>query len=270
MIDRLRHLRFGAALVAVVLVAIPLVASADVELVNVDWETLPTGMVQFHLQWHNPDLALPSGAVSGEVRSQEFGVFVPDVDLIGQFDVPSLAPDSFFDVFFEVSLSSLPQAPEEGYSPKPTQGLPPIPCPPDDHWDGNVDIMWGGAGGSGQVNYHLGQVMVCPGGGSSLIHMIAGCSGGSTWTISGVCPGWTVSLLNEDLTPATNPVPANWTGYIATSATAAVPVGSVCCFAVTFTCGAQTGTVQLCATACQCVSVGVDSSTWGALKTLYR
>jgi hypothetical protein len=270
MIHRAGRLRSSTVLAALVIAAAPQVASADVELHNVDWQTQSsTGMVQFHLQWYNPDVAVPSLTVSGEVWAQEFGVFVPDQGLIGTFDIPPIPPESFFDVFFEVPSSSLPVPPEEGYSSKPLQ-LPPIPCPPGDHWDGNIDIMWGGPGGNGQVNYHIGQIMVCPGMGTSYIHMIAGCPGGAGWAIGGVCPGWSVALLNEDLSPAPNPVPPNWTGWIATSANAQVPVGQTCCFSIVFTCGMQTATVQLCATTCQCDHVGVENSTWGILKSLYR
>jgi hypothetical protein len=271
MIDRGIRFALGFALLTLMLAATAPAARADVELHSVDWQTLSgTGVVRFHLQWHNPDQLTSSLPVSGQVWAQQFGVFVPNEGLIGSFDVPPIEPESFFDVFIEVPLSSLPQPPEEGHVAKPAQGLPPIPCPPGDHWDGNIDIMWGGPGGSGQVNYHIGQIMVCPGLGRSLIHMIGGCAAAMPWVIQGVCPGWTVSLLNEDLTPAPNPVPAGWTGWIATSANAAVPVGQVCCFSVVFTCGAQSAAVQLCATACQCVSVGVEPNTWGVVKSLYR
>lgn len=259
-----------AMTVALAFAAAPLVANADVELSNVDWQTVPaTGAVQFHLQWYNPDMATSSLTVSGEVWAQPFGVFVPDEGLIGSFDIPPIPPDSFFDLFIEVPVSSLPALPEEGYSSKPTQ-LPQIPCPPGDHWDGNIDIMWTGPGGSGQVNYHIGQIMVCPGMGTSYIHMIDGCAVGATWAIVGGCSGWTVALLNEDLSAAPNPVPANWTGWIAVSASGLVPIGQTCCFKVVFTCGVQTATVQLCATACSCGPIGVEKDTWGGLKSLYR
>ena len=145
-------------MVALAIVALPMVAHADVELSNVEWQTMSgTEIVQFHLQWYNPDMSAASLAVSGEVHAQTFGVFVPDEGLIGTFDIPPIPPESFFDVYFEVPLGQLPPLPEEGYSSKPTQ-LPQIPCPPGDHWDGNIDIMWMGPGGTGQANYHLGQI----------------------------------------------------------------------------------------------------------------
>jgi hypothetical protein len=272
MYDRVMRFILGVGLVAGLVLMAPLAALADVELHQVEWQTVSgTGMVRFHFQWYNPDLLLPSGPVSGEAWAQEFGAFLPNQSLIGVFNVPPIEPESFFDVFTEVSLGSLPPPPPEGYtSSKALGGLPGIPCPPGDHWDGNIDIMWGGPGGNGQVNYHIGQIMVCPGLGTSYIHMIAGCAVATPWVIAGVCPGWTVSLLNENMTPAPNPVPPGWTGWIATSANAQVPIGQVCCFRIVFTCGVQTATVQLCATACQCQPVGVEPSTWGTMKAIYR
>ena len=120
------------------------------------------------------------------------------------------------------------------------------------------------------MNYHIGQIMVCPGLGTSYIHMIAGCPVAAGWLIGGVCQGWTVTLLNENFTVAPNPVPPLWTGWIAIVASVQVPIGQICCFRVVFTCGMQTATVQLCATACQCNPIGVEPSTWGVLKSLYR
>ncbi len=74
---------------------------AGVEVSQVDWETIGSS-VRFHVQFHNPDQNAPSDPVSGEMSSQPFGAFVPNSGPIGTFDVPSLAPDSFFDVFFEL------------------------------------------------------------------------------------------------------------------------------------------------------------------------
>ena len=142
--DRALRFLLGVATAAAVLVS-PLAARADVELADVNWQTVGgTGMVQFHLRWHNPDPALPSLAVSGQVFAQEFGVFLPNQGLIGHFDVPPIEPESFFDVFLEVPFSSLPLPPEEGYLSKLLPGLPAIPCPPGNHWDGNIDILWAG------------------------------------------------------------------------------------------------------------------------------
>ena len=272
MTNRIRRFFVGAGIVAALIATMAPAANADIELAAATWQTVSaTGMVQFHLRWHNPSLTETSMMVSGEAWAQKFGVFLPNESLIGPFQVPPMAPDSFFDVFFEVPLAALPQAPAEGYTAKPAGGgLPGIPCPPGDHWDGNIDILWGGPGGNGHVNYHIGQIMVCPGLGTSYIHMIVGCPQAAGWVINGVCPGWTVTLRNEDLTAAPNPVPPGWTGWIAITAGAGVPVGLVCCFNIVFTCGVQTATVQLCATACQCPTVGIEPNTWGILKQLYR
>ena len=100
--------------------------------------------------------------------------------------------------------------------------------------------------------------------------MITGCAAGASWTVTAPCPGLSGGLANEDLTLAPNPLPPNWTGWIGVSANASVPVGQTCCGQIVFTCGQQTVAVNVCVTACQCSPVGVDSSTWGALKKLYR
>lgn len=271
MTQRVLRLLLGVGLVAALVAAAASPVQADVELTEAGWQTLSaTGTVQFHLRWHNPSLTESSLLVTGEAWAQQYGAFLPNESLIGPFQVPPMMPDSFFDVFFEVPLSALPPSATETYASKPSGGLPGIPCPPGDHWDGNIDILWGGPGGQGHVNYHIGQIMVCPGLGTSLLHMIVGCPQAAGWVINGVCPGWTVTLRNENQTLAPNPLPANWTGWIAISAGAGVPIGSVCCFNIVFTCGVQTATVQLCATACQCPTVGVERGTWGTVKQIFR
>jgi len=260
-----------ALILAVLAVGVPTIAQGDVELREVSWQTVSgTGMVQFHLQWHNPDPLVASLPVAGETWAQSYGAFLPTESLIGTFDIPPIEPESFFDVYFEVPFSSLPAPPTETYSSKPVMEPPGVPCPPGDHWDGNIDILWGGPGGNGHVNYHVAQLMVCPGLGTSYIHMITGCAVASPWVIAGVCAGWNVALLNEDFSAAPNPVPGGWTGWIATTANPAIPVGQQCCFQIVFTCGVQTATVQLCAIACYCPPIGVKESPWGAVKGLYR
>ncbi|MBI5835998.1 MAG: T9SS type A sorting domain-containing protein [Candidatus Eisenbacteria bacterium] len=223
----------------------------------VDWKKLGT-TVRFHQRWENPDPSTPTDPVSGTMNSQAFGAFQPDFGPIGQFDVPPIAPNSFFDVFFDVPLTALPPEPQEVL---PGGGPPPgTPCPEDTSWSGNVDINWAGAGGTGQVNYHFTGLLVRPGFGSSHVHTLIFCgsAAGSPWSISGLCPGWSATLLNEDFTPAPNPVPPGWTGWISVAATNAVPVGSSCCFSVTFTCDGLPGVIDVCATACSWPVTGVQ------------
>jgi hypothetical protein len=226
-------------------------ATASVRLLssNIDWTTNGSN-VQFHLRFDNPD-AVPTAPVSGEMHSQEFGLFLPDFGLIGRFDVPSMQPSSFFDVFFDVPLIQLPPNP-------PTVGGPPPggPCPPQTHWDGNVDVIWNGPAGGGQVNKHFGDLLVCPGGGASLIHFrTLTCTSpeGMPWSITGGCPGFSVALLNEDSTTvAPNPAPAGWTGFISVTAAAGTPVPDSCCFQVTLLCDGVPGVIDLCAYTCAC------------------
>jgi hypothetical protein len=226
----------------------------------VDWTNIGPN-TRFHMRWENPDPAGASDPVSGNMSSQPFGVFASNFGPIGAFNVPPIAPNSFFDVFFDIATDQLPAPPQKllpsgsAAGDSPTAGS----CPPDTAWDGNVDITWSGAGGSGQVNKHVGDLDICPGVGASLVHVLTFCTvaTGSNWVISGLCPGFSATLVNEDFTPAPNPVPPGWTGFISVSAAAAVPVPTTCCFKVTFDCGGVPGVIDLCATTCQCGSTGV-------------
>lgn len=264
-----------AILLATVLFAPTHVSAATTALpsiASVDWSTLPGAvpMVRFHLQFTNENATLVSNQVDGTAFSQVFGVFVPDEALIGAFTVPPLTPQSFFDVFFDVPLSSLPRTNEflQGGSAPVLNTLP--DCLPTDHWDGNIDIQWHDAFGAvAQVNYHIGDIKVCPGGGKSYIHMIGGCNALMAWAIAFNCPGWTVTLVNEDLTPAPNPLPPFWTGYICMTAGPNVAVGDVCCATITFTCGNQQAVIRICGTACEWATP-VSPKTWGTIKSLYR
>ncbi len=229
---------------------------------DISWHMVGTGVVRFQLHFHN-DGTTPSAPVSGTLYSQEFGAFLPHYGVIGAFDVPPIEPESFFDVYFEVPLSSLPPNPALGVS-----AMQAEPCPPVE-WVGNVDVQWTEPEGPVQVNKHYGNVGVCPGGPKSCLHVITNCVGVTTWAVRNVCQGWTVTLENEDHTPAPANLPAGWTGWICVAASANVPVGSTCCFAVDLTCLGVTATINVCGYACDC-STPTRTSTWGRLKQLYR
>ena len=77
---------------------------------SVDWTTSGT-IVTFHQHWENPSSSAPTAPVSGDMSSQEFGVFLPNYGPIGPFNVPPIAPNSFFDVFIDVPLAALPPSP---------------------------------------------------------------------------------------------------------------------------------------------------------------
>ncbi|HEX7878834.1 MAG TPA: lamin tail domain-containing protein, partial [Candidatus Eisenbacteria bacterium] len=220
-----------------------------------------TDHIRFHVRWTNMDEDSPSSQVSGQMLSQDFGVFQPDFGSIGSFNVPPLQPSSFFDVFFEVPLSSLPPAPQKilpGGGPIAPPGLladsgPATlsDCPPDTNWAGNVDIWWLGPGYDGMVNKHYADLLTCAGGPPSYIHFRgSNCPSPMPWTISGLAPGFSATLVNEDFTPAPNPVPVGWTGWICVSAAAGVPSGTSSCFGVTFTCDDESSTIDICSTAC--------------------
>ena len=102
------------------------------------------------------------------------------------------------------------------------------------------------------MNRHFTGLLVNPGNGTSHVHTLIFCNdpAGASWSIAGLCPGWSATLLNEDFTPAPNPVPPGWTGWISVGAAAGTPPGSSCCFTVTFVCDGQAGVIDVCAEAC--------------------
>jgi hypothetical protein len=246
---------------------------------------LTTGNIRFQVRWTNPDEDAMSTPVSGSMMSQEFGVFLPNYGNIGGFDVPALNPDSFFDVFIDIPLTSLPPNPIKRYPadgpgaplPLPTERLdrptPASDCPPDTNWAGNVDIIWSGPGQGGQVGKHYADLLTCIGGDPSYIHFRpSNCAAPMTWTVTGLCPGFSATLVNEDFTPAPNPVPVGWSGWICVSAGAAVPSGTNCCFSVVFVCSGSTAVIDICSTACDCRShpPTLTSVDWTTVGTMVR
>jgi hypothetical protein len=234
---------------------------------DVHWTTVGD-FVQFDIRFHNsgPE-ATPPGTT--DVYSQPFGVFASDYGHLGTFNVPPMQPNSFFDVFFEVPLADLPPSADSS-EPIDRANSGRDLCTPDDHWDGNVDIQWFVGGEVGQVNYHVGTLLVCPDGGNSFIHILDFCPGVSTWSFIGVCPGWSAALMEEDqVTPAPANLPPMWTGWIRLSADGSVNEGDTCNPSLVISCGGQLGTITLEAVACVCGPVPVAPSTWSSVKTLY-
>jgi hypothetical protein len=234
---------------------------------EISWEMTGAGSVRFQLHFSNPDPLEPTLPVSGEIHSQMFGVFLPDYGTIGTFNVPPIAANSFFDVFFDVPLDQLPQG-GGGGGLVTSQALQ-VQCPPQE-WAGNVDVFWNGPGGQGQVNYHKGDIGPCPGGAASCLHLVTGCMDNLTWIINNPCsPGWTATLENQDHTPAPAMLPPNWTGWLCVTADASIAVGDQCCFSVDFLCNGVTATVHACAFACSC-ETGTQKQTWGGIKNIYH
>jgi hypothetical protein len=237
-------------------------------LTAVDWTTIGP-VVQFRMRWENPSMSGPTDPLHGMMNSQPFGVFMPDFGPIGDFDVPPIMPESFFDVFVEIPMAQLPPEPQEimpGGGPEPGS-----PCPPDDIWDGNVDIVWGEPGTTGQVNYHFGDVLVCPAGGPTYIHVLTFCNSplGAMWSIAGLCPGFKATLVNEDFSPAPNPVPPGWTGWICVEAEAGIAYGTECCFTVRFLCDGAPARIEMCATACRWTTTDVPTNPTGVEFGVY-
>ncbi len=253
-------------LLLVVLLATPVVADVVVEPEDISWTT-DSGIVYFQIRFHNYEQT-PSGEVSCALFAQDFGAFLPNQNEIGAYDIPPIPPDSFFDVYMDIPFDQLPPPPEEGH-PWDTLKLQPY-CPQDDHWDGNVDLIWTGLGGAGQVNAHLGTLQVCPTYGASQIHVVTGCPGNLTYTITGVCAGFTVQLVNEDFTAAPSPLMPGWSGHIRVWADASVPIGTTCCFTINFNCGGVITPLILCVTACDCAPISNEDVNWGQVKSLYK
>jgi hypothetical protein len=263
--------------IALACIASPATAGISLDRADVSWQTIGT-QVQFHLRFRNLGTS-PSDPASGEVHSQAFGAFNPNYGPIGTFDIPPIMPESFFDVFLEVPLSSLPPSAGGVYHPKPVHATPngvtPPGCPADNHWDGNIDVFWTEAGVPAQLLAHYGNLQVCAGHGTSYLHVMTHCLGVTTWAIAGVCQGFHVSLLNENPVmvpdgPAPANLAANWSGFVAVTADPNVPVNTQCCFSVTFTCLGVPAVVNVCAVVCDCTPTPVRPDTWGRIRNLYR
>src|SRR5262249_55569921 len=136
------------------------------------------------------------------------------------------------------------------------------PCTHDTTWSGNVDITWTGTGGGGSVNKHYSNIMVNAAGGPTYLHVISGCTvaAGTTWSMLGGCPGWTIVLENEDHSPAPAVLPPGWTGWLRFSAPG-MPSGTTCCVLLTFQCGSDNAQIYVCAKVCRWANtLGVEDT----------
>lgn len=243
-------------------------ATAEVVLdpADISWST-ENGLVTFVLPFFNDGPVL-SEPMQGELWAQDFGAFLPDIMSIGPFLIEEIPPDSFFDVFVEIPFDQLPPSADEFYDWIHLDKT--VNCGPDWHWDGNVDVIWGPVGGP-MVQSHMGTMQVCPGYGGSYIHLITGCNGPTTWNFTGVCTGFTATLLDELFANATATLPPGFTGWIKVSAVGTVPHGTTCNINLNLTCTGITVPVQLSVLACNCgTPVETEDKTWGSIKSLYR
>ena len=131
-------------------------------------------------------------------------------------------------------------------------------------WAGNVDVVWDSLGVPVNVWKHFANLLVNPGAGASLIHVVTNCAVPAPWAIVGLCPGFNATLVNEDLSPAANPLPPNWTGFISVTSPAGTAGGLVCCFSVVLTCNGVPGVIQVCAITCIWPTAGVPVEQPGA------
>ena len=175
----------------------------------VNWVPVPSPTggtnIRFHARFENPDDDSPSSAVSGQMFSQDFGVFLPDYGhdrLVQRAAAPAL--ELLRRVPRDPARSASAAAGEDlrqrgGGAPMHTAaaGKPPVTnfdCPPDTNWAGNVDIQWTGPGQGGQVNKHYGDLLTCAGGAPSYIHFRpSNCPAPMPWTIIGPVPGLSAS-----------------------------------------------------------------------------
>ena len=147
---------------------------------------------------------------------QRFGVLPPNAGLIGHFDVPPIAPMSFFDVFFgDVPARRSAAQPGAADSRQPAAG--------------RLAVLHGGSlarerrrhlsgtGGSGTVNRHFGEMPLCPGAGPTNLFVETGCTP-VPWARRGASRGCAPASRPRCSTPtsrrAPNPVPAGWVGLI--------------------------------------------------------
>jgi len=271
-----RFALLSAALLLLTALASP--SSAAISLTSVSWSTVQDN-VEFSLRFHNDDFTNSSSAADVTLSAQPFGMFVESLSPpVGTFQVPSLAPDSFFDIIYTVALADLPPSPEiitppgGGASTK----APPAACQTDRSWAGNVDVFWTGADGTGQSFWHAGVIETCPQGGNSYIHVVMDCQdpAGVSWSFSGLCPGWSASLVvNAGGIPggaAPNPIPAGvFDGWICVSADGTVNDGDICNFNLDASCGALPATIAMTGLACVCGAVPGDETSWGRVKSRY-
>ena len=89
------------------------IAAAELGPPEVSWEMASPEIVRFNLHFYNPDPLEATLPVSGEMHSQEFGVFLPNYGLIGVFDIPPIEPESFFDVVLTFDGTQFPECAED-------------------------------------------------------------------------------------------------------------------------------------------------------------
>lgn len=263
----------SAALFFLMALASP--SSAAISLTDVSWSTVQDNVV-FSLRFHNDDFTNSSSTADVTLSAQPFGMFVESLTPpIGTFQVPPLAPDSFFDVEYSVSLLDLPPS-AEVITPPGSGASTKAACQTDRSWAGNVDVFWTGPDGSGQSFWHAGAIEVCPQAGNSYIHVVMDCAdpAGVSWSFSGVCAGWSASLVvSSGGLPggaAPNPIPAGvFDGWICVSADGTVTDGDMCNFNLDASCGSTPATVAMTGIACTCGAVPSEETSWGRVKSRY-
>ena len=258
----------GCGLLVVGVLASPAVAMTDLSLTldDVWWET-SGNMVIFTLSFYNPDV-VPTEPVSGTLSPTVYGAFLDPGLMFYPFDLPPIPPESFFDVVIEIPWWDLPETAEEVLPWDDT--VPVMPCPADDHWDGNVDIVWSGPGGSGMVEAHYGTIQVCNAFMESFIHITTQSPWPATFVMMGDYCGLNPWLVNEDFSHVPDPLPPGWSGWIRISADRFAVVGDVCRRTLRMTSGGQVVDVHFDVEVCDCTVIPNEEQSWSEIKTIYR
>ncbi|MGD8394957.1 MAG: hypothetical protein PVF43_05740 [Candidatus Eiseniibacteriota bacterium] len=255
-----------------------------IQLEDVTWETFGDN-VQFTVVFENIE-PVPSEPIAGQIDAQPFGAFVDSVSLVCDFEAPSVPPGDTYTVICTVPLGELPDVPEQvipdgTYGSGSSSFLPPpaetdrvrlqTGCAPSDYWSGGLGVTWTGDGG-GEEDFYRAALPVCSGVVPSYIQVLMDCPSSEqvSWSFSGLCPGWSATLVNEQFEAAPNPLPAgSWIGWIRVDAIG-LPIGEVCTFTMDTLCGSFPEESVVTVETCDCEPlVPVESSTWGRIKHLH-
>jgi len=211
----------------------------------------PTGQtVQFTTEWTTPTSLSETSPVTATLNAQAFGAFMPDGVELGTVNVPSIPPGGSTVVSLEFPADHLPAAPETIL---PGGGPGSGAACGSGNWDGSLDVRWPVSAGLDRSETHSAAIPVQAGGTESFIAVASQCGtgAGNAAILSTMSPGFHARLLGEDrLTPAPDPLPANWHGYLALSADAGVADGTQSCAGLWIPCDTTSATISVCATAC--------------------
>ena len=248
--------------------SLPAGATTDLEMAvdGISWETIG-GDVVFTLTFVNPGLDA-SDPVPGALYPKEFGAFLAMGNTGYPFEIPSIPAEGALDIMVSVPLMDLPASAAEEL-PWDPNGYP-IPCDADDHWDGSVDVTWAGPTGGGMAEYSHATIQVCSGFGTSYLHISTDAPSSMDFIMLGSYCGLNPWLKNEDFSTVSDPLPADWSGWIKITADWNAVPGDYCPRAVRLTSGGESYDVHFTVEVCDCSVIPNEDTSWSNIKTLYR